>query len=65
MPAYRKEIAHPDPERAVRIAILTSSTAIEAIFLAPGSAWDTLQPISDATLVAELARASVAYLKHR
>lgn len=63
MLAYRKEIAHPEPERAVRIAILTASTAIEAIFFAFSSPWDTLQPISDEALVEELTRGYVAYLK--
>jgi AcrR family transcriptional regulator len=63
--AYRKEIAHPDPERAVRIAILTASTVIEAMFFAPSSPWATLQPISHELLVEELARGYVAYLTYR
>ena len=62
MLAYRSAIAHPQPELAVRIAILTASTAIETIYFAPHSAWSILQPISDEALTEELTRSYVAYL---
>lgn len=63
MLAYRKEIVHAKPERALRIATLTASTAIEAIFFVPLSAWNTLRPMTDEELIDELTRSYVAYLK--
>lgn len=63
MLGYRKEIAHPKPERAIRIAVLTTSTAVESICLSPRSQWAALQPKHDEELIEELARGFVAYLK--
>ena len=63
MLAYRKEIVHANPERALRIAILTASTAIQTIFFMPRTAWNTLQPMTDEELIEELALGFVAYLK--
>ncbi len=59
---YRKEINHPNPERAIRIAVLTASGAIEAFCLSTRSQWATLQPIEDEEVIAELTRGFVAYL---
>lgn len=64
MLAYREEIAHPNPERALRIAVLMTSQSIESFCLSTRSQWATLQPIEDAEMVDELTRAFVAYLKH-
>ncbi|MGD8574164.1 MAG: TetR/AcrR family transcriptional regulator [Gammaproteobacteria bacterium] len=61
--AYRDEISHPKPERALRIAILTATTAVETKFFAPRSAWATLQPLADEELMEELIRSFLAYLK--
>lgn len=63
MLAYRAEIAHPDPERALRIALLTTTQSIESFCLSTRSQWSTLQPIDDEELIEELTRAFVAYLK--
>jgi len=63
MLTHRKEIAHENPERAVRIAVLTATNAIETNFFKPDTAWRILQPITDEELIAELTRAFVAYLK--
>ncbi len=59
---YRKEIAHENPERAVRIAVLTATNAIETNFFKPHTAWRTLH-VTEETLIEELTRAFVAYLK--
>lgn len=61
---YREEIAHPNPERALRLAVLMTSQSIESFCLSTRSQWATLQPIDDEELIEELARAFVAYLKH-
>jgi len=63
MLTHRKEIAHENPERAIRIAVLTATNAIETNFFKPNTAWRTLQPITDEELQEELTRAFVAYLK--
>lgn len=60
---HRKEITHEHPERAVRIAVLTATNAIETNFFKPQTAWRILQPITDETLIEELTRAFIAYLK--
>ncbi|MGA7965037.1 MAG: TetR/AcrR family transcriptional regulator [Gammaproteobacteria bacterium] len=64
MLAYRKEIPRPNPERALRLAVLMTSQSIESFCLSTRSQWATLQPIEDAEMVDELTRAFVAYLKH-
>jgi AcrR family transcriptional regulator len=61
--SHHEEIVHPDPKRALRIAMLTALTAIEAIAFKPTSLWQVLQPMSDDELGDELARGFVAYLK--
>lgn len=61
--AHRREIAHENPERAIRIAVLTATNAIETNFFKPDTAWRTLQPITEAELIEELTRAFVAYLR--
>jgi AcrR family transcriptional regulator len=63
MLTHRKEIAHENPERAIRVAVLTATNAIETNFFKPHTAWRTLQPITEEELMEELTRAFVAYLK--
>lgn len=63
MLTYREEISHPDPERALRLALLTTTQAIESFCLSSRSQWSTLQPIEDEELIEELTRTFVAYLK--
>lgn len=63
MLAYREEISHPDPERALRLAVLMTSQSIESFCLSTRSQWATLQPIEDKELIEELTHAFVAYLK--
>ena len=60
---HREEIAHPDPEQAVRIATLQVATSIGILCFKPRSPWRTLQSLSDEALADELARAYVAYLR--
>lgn len=61
--AHRDEIAHPIPERALQIAILTALSAIEEFALEPTSLWHVLQPLSDEELANQLAHGCVAYLR--
>ena len=63
MLAYREEITHPNPERALRLAVLMTSQSIESFCLSTRSQWATLQPVEDQELIEELTRAFVAYLK--
>lgn len=63
MLAHRAEITHPDPERAVRIATLTASTAVRMAKLRPRTIWRTVHPEDNESLAKELARAYLAYLK--
>lgn len=60
--AHRERIRHPEPERALRFAILQATTAIEAIALEPFSLWHSVLPEPDERLARELARSFVAYL---
>lgn len=64
MLAYREEIAHPNPERALRIAVLMTSQSIESFCLSSRSQWATLQPIEDEELIEEFTHVFVAYLKN-
>lgn len=59
---YRREIAHPAPERALRIAVLIASTSIESFCISTRSQWATLQPMADDEIIGELAHNFVAYL---
>lgn len=62
MLTYRDEIAHPDPERALRFATLMASASIESFCLSTRTPWATLQPVSDEEIIAELTHSFVAYL---
>lgn len=61
--AYRDEIAHPLPKRALQIAVITAWSAIEGIALEPTSLWHVVQPLTDKKLANELTRGFVAYLR--
>ncbi|WP_168184683.1 TetR/AcrR family transcriptional regulator [Oleiagrimonas sp. MCCC 1A03011] len=63
MLAHRAAIAHPDPERAVRIATLTAATTINTIAFKPRNLWRTVLPEANEALAEELTRTYVAYLK--
>ena len=61
--AFRDEIAHPHPKRAITFGLLTMATIIEVRALEPVSMWHELMPISDHLLQAEVARNFLAYLR--
>ena len=63
MLVYRNEITNPDPERALRLAVLMTTQSIESFCLSTRSQWSTLRPIEDEELIEEFTRAFVAYLK--
>lgn len=60
---YRKQISHPQPERAVRIAVLSAIGALEMSALEHEPLWEAVAPISDEELAHELAQALTAYLR--
>jgi len=61
--AFRSEIVHPNPKRAITFALLTMATVIEVRALEQVSIWRELLPLSDRELQAELTRNFVAYLR--
>jgi AcrR family transcriptional regulator len=61
--AFRTEIAHADPERAVLFGLLTVGTVLEARALEEVSMWRELLPIPDREMQVELTRTVVAYLR--
>jgi len=63
--AFRVEIEHRFPRRALQFAVLTAASAIEGYALEPSSMWHVMAPVSEKELKAELARTFVAYLRHR
>lgn len=63
MLVYRNEITHPNPEWALRLAVLMTSQSIESFCLSTRSQWATLQPLEDEELIEELTHAFVSYLK--
>ena len=63
--AHRTSIRHPDPERAVRFAVLSASSSIELAALGEVSLWRVALPVSDKTFAAELSRQMMAYLRRR
>lgn len=62
---HRSRIRHPDPERAVSIAILAAGSSIEVIALEPTSLWHTVLPSSDQEYAAEITASFVAYLRQK
>ena len=61
---HRDEIAHADPERALRIAVLNATCSIEAYALDSNSLWHSFRGFSADLLATELAAGFVAYLSH-
>lgn len=63
MLAHRRELTHPNPEQAVRIATIQAATSIGILCFKPRSPWRTVHSLPDEALADELARAYVAYLR--
>jgi AcrR family transcriptional regulator len=61
--AFRSQIAHPNPRRAITFGLLTMATIIEVRALEQVSMWHELMPISDRQLQAEVTRNFLAYLR--
>lgn len=61
--AFRLEIRHRFPRRALQFAVLSAAGAIESFALEPVSLWQTVLPMSDRQFQAEQARSFVAYLR--
>jgi AcrR family transcriptional regulator len=61
--AFRGQIAHPNPRRAITFGLLTMATIIEVRALEQVSMWHELLPISDRQLQAEVTRNFLAYLR--
>ncbi len=59
---FRKQIAHSDPKRAVKFAILSAITVIQVVTLAQTSMWQKVLPLNDEQAEAEMTRTVVAYL---
>ncbi len=62
--AYRGQILHPDPHKAVVFALLTMSTVIEVRALEQVSMWNELTRLSDEDFVAEVTRNFLGYLRY-
>jgi AcrR family transcriptional regulator len=61
---HRAEIAHANPERALRVAVLNATCSIEAFSLDTNALWHSFPDLSSDVLAAELAAGFVAYLSH-
>lgn len=61
--AFREEVRHRFPRRALQFAVLSAAGAIESFALEPVSLWQTVLPMSDRQFQAEQARSFVAYLR--
>jgi AcrR family transcriptional regulator len=59
---YRSEIRHPEPEKALRFAMMQAGTAYEAITLAGESAWERVLAMEDDELLSEMIRNVASYL---
>ena len=62
---YRDSIRHPEPERAVRFAVLSATSAIELAALDQTSLWHVAPPLSDKAFAKELSRQMLAYLRRK
>ena len=63
LPHHRDEIAHLDPQRALRFALLSATCSIEAYALDANSLWHAFTDFSTDLLASELAMGFVAYLR--
>jgi len=61
--AFRTEVRHRFPRRALQFAVLSAASAIELYVLEPASLWETVLPLSDKQFKAEQVRAFVGYLR--
>lgn len=61
--AFRSEIKHRNPRRAITFGLLTMATIIEVRALEQVSMWHELMPISNRELQAEVTRNFIAYLR--
>jgi AcrR family transcriptional regulator len=61
--AFRGQITHPNPRRAITFGLLTMATVIEIRALEQVSMWHELLPMSDHELEAEVTRTVLAYLR--
>lgn len=62
---HRDSIRHPDPERAVRFAVLSAAGSVEAAALGEVSLWRVALPLSDKAFASELARQMLSYLRRK
>lgn len=62
---HRDSIRHPDPDKAARFAVLSATSAIELAAFDQPSLWHVVLPLNDKTLIAELTRQTVAYLRRK
>ncbi len=62
---HRDSIRHPDPERAVRFAVLSVTSSIELAALEQVSLWRTALPLTDKVFAAELTRQIMGYLRRK
>jgi AcrR family transcriptional regulator len=61
--AFKDEIRHPNPRRAITFALLTMATIIEVRALEQVSMWHELLPMADRELHAEVTQNVLAYLR--
>lgn len=60
--AYRSEIRHPEPEKALRFAVMQAGTAFETITLAGESVWERVLTMEDDAMLTEMLRSVGTYL---
>jgi AcrR family transcriptional regulator len=61
--AFKDEIPHPNPRRAITFGLLTMATIIEVRALEQVSMWHELLPMADRELHAEVTQNVLAYLR--
>jgi hypothetical protein len=61
--AFKDEIPHPNPRRAITFALLMMATIIEVRALEQVSMWHGLLPMADRELHAEITHNVLAYLQ--
>uniref|UniRef100_A0A7V4XUJ8 TetR/AcrR family transcriptional regulator n=1 Tax=Acidobacterium capsulatum TaxID=33075 RepID=A0A7V4XUJ8_9BACT len=62
---YRNEIQHPQPEKALRFAMMQAGTALETITLAGESVWERVLEMDEDAVLQEMLRGLAAYLMVR
>jgi hypothetical protein len=61
---HRDEIKRPNPERALRFAVLNAACSVEAHALNANSMWQALPDVTDDSLAGDLTASFVAYLRN-